>query len=218
MRREKDRVFFAQFADQGAHRTNLGRIEPGGRLVEDQYRGIGQQGVGEADALAVTFRQSADDLPANVAEPAAFEDIFDASPPRVAVEILDAAAETKVFLDAHLKIERAAFRHVADIAAHAERIPEDIMAGDGGRPGGGGLVAGEDAHRGALAGAVVAEEADNLPALDVEGDVLDGGVVAIKFRQSTHMNHASALAGSSIGLRAAARDSSARRQESGTGL
>ena len=40
--------------------------------------GIGEQGVGQADALAIALGQRADELAIDVGEPAAFEDVVDA--------------------------------------------------------------------------------------------------------------------------------------------
>ena len=45
-----------------ARRADLRRVEAGGRLVEDQHRRVGEQGVGQADALAIALRQRADEL------------------------------------------------------------------------------------------------------------------------------------------------------------
>ena len=55
--------------------------------------------------------------------------------------------------------------------------------------GGGGEVAGQDAHGGRLAGAVGAEEADDLAGRHVEGHVADGGVVAVVLGQVADVDH-----------------------------
>ena len=112
-------------------------------------------------------------------------------PPPVAVDALDAGAEVEVLGDAHLGVEGAAFRHVADAAPHLDRVPEDIEAVDGRLAGRGGDVARQDAHGRALAGAVGAEKADDLALEHVERYVLHGRVVVVVLGEVAHMNHGS---------------------------
>ena len=55
VRGKQDRVLLAQVLDEVAHLADLVRIEADGRLVEDQQVGFGDEGFGEADALAVAL-------------------------------------------------------------------------------------------------------------------------------------------------------------------
>ena len=61
VRREQDRVPVAQLADQVADLADLDRVEPGGRLVEDQDVGVVDQRLGQADPLAEPSREVAED-------------------------------------------------------------------------------------------------------------------------------------------------------------
>src|SRR5205807_1386592 len=175
--------------NQLARLDDLPRVEASGRLVEDQDGRIDEQGVGQADALAIALGQGADELATDVGQPAAVDDGLDAAAGLAAVQALDAGAEAEVFGGTHLGVERAVLRHVADAASDFERVPEDVKAVDGGGAGGGGQEAGEDAHGGRLAGAVGPEEADHTAARHVEGDVADGGVVAEKLGQLVDVDH-----------------------------
>ena len=56
-------------------------------------------------------------------------------------------------------------------------------------PLGRGQVAGEQLHRGALAGAVGPEKGDDLSLGNAEGDVFDGGKIAIVLRQADGLDH-----------------------------
>ena len=71
-------------------------------------------------------------------------------------------------------IRGAALRHVADPPADADRVGDQVAAGDRGGAGGGFEQRGQHAQRRRLAGAVGAEEADDLTGLDVEVDPDDG--------------------------------------------
>ena len=77
-----------------------------------------------------------------------------------------------------IEVVRAAGRGPGDRASQVkgERVDDDVVAVDPHRPQAGREDAGDDAHGGALAGAVGPEEADDLAARHLEGDVLDGGV------------------------------------------
>ena len=77
----------------------------------------------------------------------------------------------------------AALRDVADPAAHADRVGDQVAAGDRGGAGGGLEQRGQHAQRRRLAGAVGAEEADDLPGLDVEVDADDGVDLLLRLRK-----------------------------------
>ena len=62
VRREDDRVLAAELADERAHLADLVGVEARGGLVEDDDRRPRDDGVREADALAVALGQVADAL------------------------------------------------------------------------------------------------------------------------------------------------------------
>ena len=61
---KQDRVLLAEVLDEVAHLPDLVRVEADGRLVEDEQVRLGDEGFGEADALAVALGKVADDLAA----------------------------------------------------------------------------------------------------------------------------------------------------------
>ena len=73
--------------------------------------------------------------------------------------------------------------------------PKDVLAIDRGTAGGGRLVSGEDTHGRRFPGTIGPEEANDLPAIDVERDIADGGIVAIIFGEVLDVNHGSANRG-----------------------
>src|SRR5262249_2703818 len=75
-------------------------------------------------------------------------------------------------------------------AAHLHRVVHDVEAGHAGDAAGGRQVGGEDAHDGRLAGAVVAEQADDLVLLDLEADVVDRHDGAEELAQVLDVDHA----------------------------
>ena len=85
-------------------------------------------------------------------------------------------AEEEVAADAHQRHHRQVLvdRRDADVERVAGRVEADRLAVDGERPLVGRVDAGQHLDQRRLAGAVVAEEAVDLPGADLERDVLDG--------------------------------------------
>lgn len=78
-----------------------------------------------------------------------------------------------LFADFHFLVESAFFGEVADVChiVLRERMP---VEGDGAAVGGGDVV--DDADEGGFAGAVVAEQAEDVAALHVDAHIVEGGV------------------------------------------
>src|SRR4029077_6336995 len=70
-----------------------------------------------------------------------------------------------------------------------DRLVEDVEPGDNRFAFRGRHVAGQNPHRRRLAGAVGAEEPEDLAALDAEADVVDGGHAAVAFREVLNLDH-----------------------------
>ena len=171
----------AQAGDEVAHDQNLMRIEADRRLVHDDHGRLGEDGFGDADALAVTFGKLADDFVADAFQVAEFEDFVDARAEFAAGDFFQAAAEIEVLADAHVFRQWVIFRHVADEAFDGVGLGGDGVAADADRARVGRQVAGEDAHRGGLAGAVGPEEPDDLAAGDGEAQIGDRSHTRVSF-------------------------------------
>ncbi len=178
-----------QVADQVAHGADLVRVEADGRLVEDEERRVVHHGVGQADALAEPLRERADDLAAHVLEVAEPLHVVDAVAHGARGDALEPGAEAEELVDPHVGVERDVLRHVADVAADVERIGHDVEARDVDAPVGGGQVAGEDLHRGALPGAVRPEEAHDLPLGHLERDVLNRLESCVRLGEIGDLDH-----------------------------
>jgi hypothetical protein len=70
VRRENDRLLFADLLDDLANLDDLVRIEATGGLVENQHLGLVQDGLRESDALLESLRQLANQKAKPVAEAA----------------------------------------------------------------------------------------------------------------------------------------------------
>ena len=78
VRAQNDGVIAGQALDQVARLIDLLGIEARGRLVEDQHIGIVDDGLRQADALAVAFGELPDQLVSDVGDGAALAGVIDA--------------------------------------------------------------------------------------------------------------------------------------------
>ena len=99
--------------DQVADDEDLVRVKPDRRLVHDDHRGLRQDRLGDADALAEPLRELADDLVADALQVAELEDLVDPGPELAAGDLLKPAPEVQVLAHAHLVGERVVLGHVA---------------------------------------------------------------------------------------------------------
>src|SRR5215471_4732278 len=88
----------------------------------------------------------------------------------VALDAVELGVEAQVLLGAEVLVERGRLEHEADAAPNRVPLGDDVVAGDLGRPRGGGGQRAEDVDRRGLARAVRAEEAERLAGVDPEVD------------------------------------------------
>src|SRR5439155_7768411 len=115
------------------------------------------QGVSQADALAVTLGELADDTPAHLGQSALLHDPINPLTATFAAKPFETGAKFEVFAHAHVIMQRIIFGHVTDAAADFIGIVEHVEAGNPDRAGSSGQIAGENAHGGAFAGAIGTE-------------------------------------------------------------
>ncbi len=186
---EQDGMFFAEVADEFTNLADLIRVEAVGGFVEDEELWAVDEGIGQSDALAVSFGQGGDHFFPHVGQAAQVHDFTDALAAVAAAQSFEASAEVEVFLDAKVIVQRDIFRHVTDFAPRFEGVGEDVVTGHSDPAGGGGQVAGQDAHGGAFACAIGSEEPDDFPPADRKRDIIHGGAAGIAFGQVFDLNH-----------------------------
>ena len=82
-------MLLAEVLDEFADLADLVRVEADGRLIEDEQVGVADEGIREADALAVALGKRADDLALHVGEAGEFLDLADAAANFAAREALE---------------------------------------------------------------------------------------------------------------------------------
>ena len=182
VRGKNDGVISGETFDQVAHFDDLLGIEADGWFIENDYIGIVDQGLGDSYALLIAAGEALDELVALVFEAGFFDGVLDAGFAFIGGDIFDARDEIEIRVHGHVRIERRIFWEITDAAADFDRIGVDIVAGYAGGAAGGGHEARQDAHRGGFAGAVGAEKTEDFAFIYFEGDMIDRGFVAERFR------------------------------------
>jgi hypothetical protein len=91
--------------------------------------------------------------------------------------------EAQVLLGGQVGVERRVLEHETDVAPHVGALADDVVAGDERRAGGRHGERAQHLDRGRLAGAVRAEEAEDLARLDRERDRIHGGQFAVALHE-----------------------------------
>ena len=89
-----------------------------------------------------------------------------------------------LFEHLHLRVQAALFGHVAELAAD---VAGQLLAPEGDRSAIRDEQPEDDAHRGGLAGAVAADEAGQLAAVDREGDIVENAPRAVALRDAVQL-------------------------------
>jgi hypothetical protein len=86
-------------------------------------------------------------------------------------------------------VERIVFRHIANLPTNFVGFGENIEATHSRPARGGRHVAGKNAHRRTFAGAIATQQAHDLSATNLEGQVMQRPVAGIILNQVRYFNH-----------------------------
>ena len=185
---QDNRVVAAQVFDEGAAFNNLLGVQAHGGLVQNEHRGVANQGLGNAHALLVALGQVADkpvkDV-LNLHQPADFLDML--LPGELG--LFQLVHKIQVFLYRHIHVQGRQLRQVANHLFHLARLLQGVLARYSHLAGGGGEVACDDVHRGGLASAVGPQEPNNGALLDFKTHAVQRQVLAIALGEVLDLYH-----------------------------
>ncbi len=165
-----------------AHPANAGRIEAVSRFVEDQHRGVAEQGCGDGEALAHAHRVALDPPVGGGGEVDLLEHVLDP----VARMVSGGGEHAQVVAGGAAGMEAGVLEHGPDVGAGTGQLAV-APAGECCCPVVGMDQSEQDSQRGALAGAVRAEEAGDSACGHGEreaGNGLDGAEALAQTRRS----------------------------------
>ena len=174
--------------EHAAHHVDAGRVETGERLVEHEHLGVVHERDAELDALLVAERERLHLVAGALGEP---EPLDPGVRRRVGVagrEPVQPREVHELVADAHLRVQAALLRHVAEAAARRgvdrPALPEDLARV--------GLQdAEDDPHRGRLPRPVRADEAEHPARRRAERQVVERKRAAVAAPESDQLEHRS---------------------------
>src|ERR1019366_3167237 len=188
------------------------RIDPGGRLVEEQQRGLVNGRARKRDALLPPARERPGQLPPTIGQPRALEDVVDAHAEPLDGHAVDPRVEGEVLGDGEILVQAEALGHVADALLDALGLPHDVVSDHGAVTAGGIEDPAEHADGGRLSRAVRTEDAEDLAAADVERYVAYGDEAAEAGREVLGVNDRGLGRGGHRDIRAKAGTPECRRR------
>lgn len=185
---------FAQRLHLLQHRALHQHVQPVGRLIENQHRGIMNQGAGDGHLLFLPGAHLRSAHVANVVHTQNLEQVGDPVVqllPRKAVEL---AIVFDHLAGGHAIVDASSRREETDVAADFIGMCDNVETGDAGRAGSRFEKRAEYAKRRGLAGAVGAEQPEDFAGAGGERDAVHGldgpaGRVAERFAKAGDFDH-----------------------------
>ena len=165
------------------------RVQPHGGFVQDEHARRAQQGLGEADPLAIPFGQCPDPAAGHVLQTALGQHAGDLRHALERVVQLHPRAEAQERADAHVGVEDDVLREVADLVADLQRRVAQAQAADAHLAARRRKEPGQDAHEGGLARAVRPQQPHDLALRHVERHVVQGADPPVVFRDVVDFDH-----------------------------
>ena len=176
-------------AQQSAQHERGGDVQAGEGLVEDEDFGIVQQRGGEENLLAHALGVRREGRVAVVPESEGAEEFVHLGIEDAARHAAKPAHQLEILAAGEVRVEVGLLRHVADapleggeVLIHAAAAVEDLAFGRLDQ-------AGQHLHRGALAGSVGSEVAEDFAGPTVKLTCADGGRVVVILRQRPGFEH-----------------------------
>ena len=179
MAAEYDRVLAPEVLYEVADLDYLPGVEAHGGLVENDDLRVAQQGLGYAHALAVALGEVLDEPVRDVAYLRDGHDALHLLSELGPAQALRVSDEGEIFPRRPVHVERRLLRQIAQQPLRRARILKDVVPVDLHLAGAGGEAAGHDVHGRGFPGPVRAEEAVDLPVLNVEREVRNGEMRAV---------------------------------------
>ena len=148
--------------DQLPQRATGTRVEPGGGLVQKEHPGLVQQAARDVERPPHAPGQGAHGVPPALAQPELHQQLVDAGAGDAARQIPEPRREAEVLLHRKIAVQRGLLKYEADAATRLEVLTHDIVSGDASGAPRGAQQSGQEMDSGGLAGAVGAEQPEEL--------------------------------------------------------
>lgn len=177
-------VFSGERSDQIGDVSGGGRIEPTGRLIEEQQLGVVDQSTGQRKPLALPGREADGCLVGIVGHGEPFELLVDASTSSCSIEPADARCELEVLARSQAVVEPGVLREHSSPSANrvalGRRVEPEHLSGAAVWS----KDAVEESNRGRLAGSIGAEQCQHLTSQHAEIEFVERNSVAERAREA----------------------------------
>ena len=186
---DRHAVLARQVDDQLPEVVARHRVHARGGFVEDQHVGAVEDGDGQLQALAYAQRQRVGQRLHHRHQIETLGEFGNAGVALVVRQVEQARVKLQVAPHRQFAIQGESLGHVAHAAAGVDVAGVEHFAQQAGLATAGWQQAGEHLHGGRLAAAVGAEEAENLPAPNLQIDVVHGDEIANAHLQVVGLDH-----------------------------
>src|SRR6202521_4692576 len=187
---EEDRLpFLTKVLEDVLHLTGTVWIQAHGRFVEEEHLWVMEQGGGQRHLLAHAARVAGKEVVAAFVQVEELQQRLDPAIAKAALDVVEVTRKLEEFPGAQLVVERRGIRHVPDPGLRSLRLGHDVDARHPGAATGGAQQAHQHLDGGRLAGAVGAQEAEQLPRSHLQIQVLHGRQAAVPLGQEPGGEH-----------------------------
>lgn len=184
---DSEAAFAIELLDELAHFVDALGIEALGRFIEEDGLWRGDEGLGKGEALAHAVGVHFDGIVNALFQADGADGVFQFA----ARDVTTVGGEDfEILPAAHVVVEAGCLEDGADFGEGLGAVALDRDTVDEGFAGIRKDLAEENAEGGALAGAIVAEESEDLAALDLEGEIHEGGTLPKGLVEVVDSDHA----------------------------
>jgi hypothetical protein len=168
---QQRRAVADEVAEQAPQLDAAAGVQARRRLVEEEHGRRRDEARGEVEAAAHAAGERLDEAIGGVGQAETLEELGGAGAHDRPRQVVEPADHLEVRAGGEQAVDGGLLAGEADLRPHGGRVGDDVVPGHQGAALGGLQERGEDPHRGRLAGAVVAEQAEDRALRHVEVDV-----------------------------------------------
>ena len=186
---QQRRARLHQLDDDVPHVGPAPRVEPGGGLVEEQHRRLGDQRAGKIQTAAHATRVGLHRPVARFPEVEPLQQFPSPLPCQSPAQPVQPAHHVEVFVAGEVLVDCGVLARQADAGPDRARVGADVDPGHLRGPAVGFQQCGQDAHRGRLAGTVGAEQPEHRALGNGEVEAVEGPYFSVGLDQACRPDH-----------------------------
>lgn len=172
-------ALFPELAQDVHHFDACSGVQAAGRFIQEEEVRVMDEDSGQAQALLHTAAEMRSQVVAFLGKADQLENFLDFFSPIRALHLVTGAEEIEILDDEHIFVDAESIGHIADQAANLIALAMDIIAVNTGRARGRPQEKREYFQGGRFAGAVAADEAENITPAHLKIQAIEGGQLSV---------------------------------------